>query len=86
MNYPSLDDLQRAAARFTNTRGMAARRDVLRRIASVTVPAEVPPELRAAAIAAFEGRSPSSSLLTPSGDIDQPAVIARWNASGKAAQ
>ncbi len=82
---PTLDDIQKAAQRYSNTRGIPARRELLLRIAGTALPSDVPPELRAAVIAAMDGKSIAVVAMTKSdGSLDHDAILERWNASGRA--
>lgn len=82
---PTLDDIQKAAQRYSNAHGIPARRELLQRIAGVNIPSDVSPELRAAVIAAMDGKTVAAVKMTKSdGSLDNEAILARWNASGRA--
>ncbi len=82
---PSLDDIQKAAQRYSNAHGIPARRELLLRIAGVALPSDVLPEQRATVIAAMEGKTVAVVTMTkPDGSLDHDAILARWNASGRA--
>lgn len=90
--YPTLDDIQKAAQIFRAHNSVMALREVLAKATgqNLTVVSDVPEDMRADVMAAFEGRDLAaerrSSLLTPDGKaIDHSKVWARYNAAGKAA-
>lgn len=85
---PTLDEIQRAAQKFRAHNSVMALREILAKICGepLTVVSDVPPEKRAAVIAALEGKIGAAAFVTLDGkQIDAGAVYAKWNTSGRIA-
>lgn len=82
---PTIDDIQRAARKFRHHNSVMDLRAVLERVTgeALTVVSDVPPEKRAAVIAALEGEIGASAFVTPEGELDARAIYARFSAAGK---
>jgi hypothetical protein len=79
---PTLDDIQRACAKFRSSHSVMAVREILDRVCGepFNVVSDVPAEKRAAVIAAFEGReSEHKNSVLRNGQLDPVAAMARFN-------